>query len=83
MFAELIMSLLLIAQDTRLMAQMLVWIVDTIQKKDEAKAKTIYGACGVTLVDAMRDGDQTAEAAEELLERSTMKMAHMAWMIDA
>jgi len=58
--------------------KMLAWVVDAIG--DEAKAKAWYAGCGVKLVDAMMEGDQTEEAAKDLLERSSMKCAHLVWM---
>lgn len=66
-----------------LMAKMLVWTIDAIQQKDgEEKAKEIYAATEVTLVASMMDGDQTAEAAKDMIGRSSVKMGHMEWMCE-
>jgi len=65
-----------------LMPKMLAWIIDTIHQEDAAKAKEYYGACGVTLVGSMMEGDQTDELAKEMLERSSMKLGHLVWMCE-
>jgi len=67
-------------EGSTMMAKMLIWIMDAIQQTDDSKAKTIFVASEMSLVNCMPEGDQTHEAASAMIEQSNMKMGHMMWM---
>lgn len=80
---ESIKALLSPVEGAPLMAKIYALVVHTIQEVGgEAKAKEFYAACAVPFLTAMMDGDQTADAAKDLLEGSALKCGDVCWMIE-